>query len=67
MNCQLPKSLESVTFNSIEFDGIRIGDLQGHSNCGEFAPIGSVRTPSNPVEFDGIGTYAPTRQPALTP
>ena len=56
MNCQLFRPLEFERFNSLEFDGIKTGDLQCTSNCGEFAIIGFDRPESNPVEFDGVGT-----------
>lgn len=51
----------------LEVEGIQIGNGRGLLNCGEFAPIGSVRPASNPIEFDGIGTSAPKHQSALTP
>lgn len=47
----------------LEFEGIRIGNSRGPFNCGEFAAIGYVRPTSNPIDFDGIDTSVPTRQP----
>ena len=67
MNRPLSIPLEFERFNSREFEGIKIGNCRGLSNCDEFAPIGSVRPASNPIEFDGIGTSAPKYQSALTP
>ena len=56
MNFHLFRPLEFERFDSLEFDGIKTGDRQCTSNCGESATIGSGRRASNPVEFDGVGT-----------
>jgi hypothetical protein len=63
MNHPLSIPLEFERFNSLEFEGIGIGNWRGPFNCGEFAAIGAGETASNPVEFHGIRTSAPTRPP----